>query len=112
MARYIAKTLVAAGHADRCQVGISYAIGKTEPLAVSVESFGTSNFSDEKLADMVMKIFDLRPEAIIKQLDLKKPFYKKTSAYGHFSSGEFPWEKTDIISEIESEARFEGVAFR
>ena len=100
MARYIAKNLVKAGLADRCQVGISYAIGKAEPLAVSVESFGTSNLSDEELAEIVIKVFDLRPAAIIERFDLKKPIYKKTSAYGHFNSADFPWEKTDAISEL------------
>ena len=100
MARYIAKNLVKAGLADRCQVGISYAIGKAEPLAASVESFGTSSFSDEELAEIVTKVFDLRPAAIIEQLDLKKPIYKKTSAYGHFNSADFPWEKTDRVSEL------------
>lgn len=100
MARYIAKNLVKAGLADCCQVGISYAIGKAEPLAVSVESFGTSNLSDEELAEIVTKVFDLRPAVIIEQFDLKKPIYKKTSAYGHFNSADFPWEKTDAISEL------------
>ena len=100
MARYIAKNLVKAGLADCCQVGISYAIGKAEPLAVSVESFGTSNLSDEELAEIVTKVFDLRPAAIIERFDLKKPIYKKTSAYGHFNSADFPWEKTDRVSEL------------
>ena len=100
MARYIAKNLVKAGLADRCQVGISYAIGKAEPLAVSVESFGTSNLSDEELAEIVIKVFDLRPAAIIERFDLKKPIYKKTSAYGHFNSADFPWEAENAIQDI------------
>ena len=100
MARYIAKNLVKAGLADRCQVGISYAIGKAEPLAASVESFGTSSLSDEELAEIVTKVFDLRPAAIIERFDLKKPIYKKTSAYGHFNAKEFPWEKTDRVTEL------------
>lgn len=98
MARYIAKNLVKAGFAERCQVGISYAIGKAEPLAVSVESFGTSKYSDEELAEIVTRVFDLRPAAIIEQLDLTKPIYKKTAAYGHFNSTDFPWEK--IVSDV------------
>lgn len=100
MARYIAKNLVKAGLADCCQVGISYAIGKAEPLAVSVESFGTSNLSDEELAEIVTKVFDLRPAAIIERFDLKKPIYKKTSAYGHFNSADFPWEAENAIQDI------------
>lgn len=100
MARYIAKNLVKAGLAERCQIGISYAIGKAEPLAVSVESFGTSKYSDEELAEIVTKVFDLRPAAIIEQLDLTKPIYKKTAAYGHFNSAYFPWEKTSSIKDI------------
>ena len=98
--QYIAKNLVKAGLADRCQVGISYAIGKAEPLAVSVESFGTSNLSDEELAEIVTKVFDLRPAAIIERFDLKKPIYKKTSAYGHFNSADFPWEAENAIQDI------------
>lgn len=100
MARYIAKNIVKAGLAESCQVGISYAIGKAEPIAVSVDSFGTSNLSDEELTEIVTKVFDLRPAAIIDQFDLTKPIFKKTSAYGHFNSPNFPWEKTDAVSKL------------
>ena len=100
MARYIAKNIVKAGLAERCQVGISYAIGKAEPIAVSVDSFGTSSITDEELAEIVTKVFDLRPAAIIDRLDLSMPIYKKTSAYGHFNSPDFPWEKTDAVPEL------------
>ena len=86
--------------AERCQVSISYAIGKAEPIAVSVDSFGSSSYSDEKLTEIVTKIFDLRPAAIIDQFDLTKPIFKKTSAYGHFNSPDFPWEKTDAVPEL------------
>ena len=95
MARYIAKNLVHAGLADKCQVGISYAIGKAEPVSVSVETFGTSEMSEEELVKMVRDTFDLRPAAVIEAFDLKNPIYKKTSAYGHFNSPNFPWEQTD-----------------
>ncbi len=105
MARYIAKNIVRAELADRCQVGISYAIGKSKPIAVSVETFGTSKYSDEELAGIVTKVFDLRPAAIIELFDLRKPIYKKTSAYGHFNSPEFPWEKTDAVSELQIVAK-------
>lgn len=97
---YIAKNIVKAGLAERCQVGISYAIGKAEPIAVSVDSFGTSSITDEELAEIVTKVFDLRPAAIIDRLDLSMPIYKKTSAYGHFNSPDFPWEKTDAVPEL------------
>lgn len=100
MARYIAKNLVKSGFAERCQVGISYAIGKAKPLAVSVESFGTSKYSDEELAEIVTKVFDLRPAAIIEQLDLTKPIYKKTAAYGHFNDRNFTWERINKIEEL------------
>lgn len=100
MARYIAKNIVKAGLAERCQVGIWYAIGKAEPIAVSVDSFGTSSITDEELAEIVTKVFDLRPAAIIDRLDLSMPIYKKTSAYGHFNSPDFPWEKTDAVPEL------------
>lgn len=94
MARYIAKNLVHAGLADKCQVGISYAIGKAEPVSVSVETFGSSEMSEEELVKRVKETFDLRPAAIIEAFDLKNPIYKKTSAYGHFNSPNFPWEQT------------------
>ena len=97
MARYIAKNLVHAGLADKCQVGISYAIGKAEPVSVSVETFGTSEMSEEELVKKVRDTFDLRPAAIIEAFDLKNPIYKKTSAYGHFNSKDFPWEKTILL---------------
>lgn len=100
MARYIAKNLVYAGLADKCQVGISYAIGKAEPVSVSVETFGTSEMSEEELVKMVRDTFDLRPAAIIEAFDLKNPIYKKTSAYGHFNSPNFPWEQTDMSEEL------------
>ncbi|MFH1174200.1 MAG: methionine adenosyltransferase [archaeon] len=95
MARYVAKNIVAAGLAERCEVQVSYCIGVAKPTSVNVDSFGTGTISDEKIAALVMQHFDMRPHAIIEQLQLRRPIYKKTAAYGHFGRPEFPWEKTD-----------------
>lgn len=92
MARYIAKNLVQCGLAGKCEVGLSYAIGKADPVAVSVTSFGTSKFSDEQLRSIVLSTFNLRPAAIVERLDLRAPIFSKTSAYGHFNCCLFPWE--------------------
>jgi S-adenosylmethionine synthetase len=99
-ARYIAKNIVAAGLAKRCQVQLAYAIGVARPVGMYVETFGTSSLSDDKLSSLVGKVFDARPAAIIEQLDLRRPIYKATSSYGHFGRSEFPWEKTDKIDEL------------
>jgi S-adenosylmethionine synthetase len=100
--RYIAKNLVAAGLADQCEIEISYAIGVAEPISVFVESFGTSKLDDEKLAKIVVDNFDLRPDAIIERLDLLRPIYKNTAAYGHFGRTdiELPWEKLDMVDKL------------
>jgi S-adenosylmethionine synthetase len=97
MARYIAKNIVAAGLARRCEVQLAYAIGVARPVAINVNSFATGAISDEKLAQIVEKAFDMRPAAIISQLDLRRPIYSKTSAYGHFGRDDqgFSWENTD-----------------
>ncbi len=97
MARYIAKNIVAAGLARRCEVQLAYAIGVARPVAINVNSFATGTVSDEKLAEIIEKAFDLRPAAIISQLDLRRPIYSKTSAYGHFGRENqgFSWEMTD-----------------
>ena len=97
MARYIAKNIVAAKLAERCEIQLSYAIGVAQPVAVNVNSFGTGSVSDEKLAEITYKAFDMRPAAIIKQLNLREPIYSKTSAYGHFGREDcgFTWENTD-----------------
>lgn len=101
MARYIAKNLVWSGLAKRCEVALSYAIGKADPVAVSVNSFGTSEYSDERLCDAVKKVFCLRPAAIIDQLRLRSAIYADTAAYGHFNSVLFPWEGgTDRYKEL------------
>jgi S-adenosylmethionine synthetase len=96
-ARYVAKNIVAAGLADRVEVQVAYAIGVAHPLSVNVETFGTAKIADEKIAALVSEYFDLRPGAIIRDLDLRRPIYRKTAAYGHFGRDdiEFPWEKTD-----------------
>ncbi len=101
-ARYVAKNIVAAGLAKRVEVKVAYAIGVPEPLAININSHGTGIVNDEKLAEIVTKVFDLRPGMIIKNLDLRRPIYKQTAAYGHFGRTDLdlPWEKTDKIEEL------------
>jgi len=103
-ARYIAKNIVAAGLAKKCEVQIAYAIGVAKPVSVMVDTFGTSKVPDEKLAAAVLKVFDLRPEAIIQNLDLRKPIYRKLAAYGHMGREDLgvSWEKTDKVEELKS----------
>lgn len=98
-ARYVAKNLVAAGLADKCEIQLSYAIGVAHPTSVQVETFGTGKLSDEKLTEVVRENFDLRPAGIIKMLDLRRPIYKQTAAYGHFGRNDLdlPWEKLDKV---------------
>jgi S-adenosylmethionine synthetase len=97
MARYIAKNIVAAGLADRVEVQIAYAIGVAQPVSVMVDTFGTGRVDDCKLVELIRKHFDLTPRGIIESLDLSRPIYRKTAAYGHFGrpEPEFTWEKTD-----------------
>lgn len=96
-ARWVAKNVVAAGLADRCEVQIAYAIGVAKPVSVMVETFGTNHVPEEDIERAVSEVFDLRPGAIIDELDLRRPIYQKTAAYGHFGRElpEFTWEKTD-----------------
>jgi S-adenosylmethionine synthetase len=98
-ARYVAKNLVAAGLADKCEIQLAYAIGVAHPMSVMVDTFGTGKLSDEKLVEIIRENFDLRPAGIIKELDLRRPIYKKTAAYGHFgrTDVEFPWEALDKV---------------
>jgi S-adenosylmethionine synthetase len=105
-ARYVAKNLVAAGIADRVEVQVSYAIGIAHPLSVNVETFGTAKIEDEKIPALITDFFDLRPGAIIRDLGLRKPIYRKTAAYGHFGRDdiEFPWERTDKAEALKSAA--------
>lgn len=102
MARYVAKNIVAAGLADRCEVQIAYAIGVREPVSIYVNSFGTGKVDDEVLVEKVRANFDLTPQGIIKHLDLKRPIYKKTAAYGHFGREDeiFTWERTDVAERL------------
>lgn len=105
MARYIAKNIVAAGLAKRCEIEIAYAIGVAHPVSVLVDTFGTGLLSDEKLADLINAKFDLRPAKIIKYLDLRRPIYRQTAAYGHFGRTDItlPWENTDRAEELRAE---------
>ncbi len=103
-ARYVAKNIVAAGLADKCQVELAYAIGVARPVSVLVETFGTGKVSDEKLEEAVNKVFDLRPTAIIRDLDLRKPIYRKLAAYGHMGREDLgvAWEKTDRVEALKA----------
>lgn len=102
MARYIAKNVVASGLADRCEIELAYAIGVAEPVSVLCDTFGTGKVSEEKIADAIRRTFDMRPAAIIKQLDLRRPIYKQTAAYGHFGRGDIilPWECCNKAEEL------------
>ena len=103
-ARYVAKNIVAAGLADRAEIQLSYAIGVAEPTSILVDTFGTGKVSDEVLTTAVRKVFDLRPAGIIKMLDLRRPIYKQTAAYGHFGRNDLnlPWEQTDKVEELKA----------
>jgi len=98
-ARYVAKNVVAAGLADRCEIQIAYAIGVARPVSVSIETFGTGKIADDKIVDFILQTFDLRPAGIIKALDLRHPIYRQTAAYGHFGRTDLdlPWERTDKV---------------
>jgi S-adenosylmethionine synthetase len=99
-ARYVAKNIVAAKLAKRCEIQLAYAIGVPFPVSILVDTFGTSSVSENRIEKAVSKVFDLSPAGIIKTLDLRKPIYLKTAAYGHFGRSEFPWEKTDKVEEL------------
>ncbi|AOC55729.1 MULTISPECIES: methionine adenosyltransferase [Bacillus] len=105
-ARYVAKNIVAAGLADSCEVQLAYAIGVAQPVSISIDTFGTGKASEEKLIEVVRANFDLRPAGIIKMLDLRRPIYKQTAAYGHFGRHDLdlPWEKTDKADTLRKEA--------
>ena len=104
-ARYVAKNLVAAGYADRMEIQLSYAIGVAQPTSINVNTFGTGKVSEEKIVEVIRKHFDLRPAGIIKMLDLRRPIYKQTAAYGHFgrTDVDLPWEKLDKVDELKTE---------
>ena len=102
MARYIAKNVVAAGLARRCQIELAYAIGVAQPVSVLVDSFGTGRLSDGALSELVRRCFDLRPAAIIETLNLRRPIYQPTAAYGHFGRTDLnlPWEQTNAVDKL------------
>jgi S-adenosylmethionine synthetase len=100
MGRYVAKNIVAAGLADRLQLQVAYAIGKSHPVSLSLEPFGTASVDPKRLEDVVREMFDFRPAAIIKNLDLRRPIYLETAAYGHFGRKGFSWEETDRADEL------------
>ena len=105
--RHVAKNLVAAGLAKKCEVGVAYAIGVAKPVSVFVDSYGTGKYSDDVLAELVNRVFDLRPAAIIRDLDLKRPIYAQTAAYGHFGRDDLdlPWEKLDRVEALQEAAK-------
>jgi len=105
-ARYVAKNIVAAGLADRCEVQLAYAIGVAQPVSISIDTFGTGTVAESKLVELVRGLFDLRPAGIIKMLDLRRPIYKQTAAYGHFGRTDIdlPWEQTDRAAALKEQA--------
>jgi S-adenosylmethionine synthetase len=104
--RWVAKNVVAAGLAERCEVQVAYAIGKARPVGTFVDTFGTGVVPDEKIQDIILDVFDLRPAAIVRDLDLLRPIYSQTAAYGHFGRPEldFTWEATDRVDALKSAA--------
>ncbi|NRA84728.1 MAG: methionine adenosyltransferase [Gammaproteobacteria bacterium] len=105
-ARYVAKNIVAAGLAERCELQLSYAIGVADPTSISIETFGTGKVSEQTLINLVREHFDLRPYGLIEMLDLNRPIYLETAAYGHFGRPEFPWEKTDKAEALKDSVKF------
>ena len=103
-ARYVAKNIVAAGIADKCEIQVSYAIGVAKPTSISVDTFGTSKLDESKIVQIINEVFDLRPWGIINMLDLLKPMYQDTASYGHFGRSDLSlsWEKTDQVEKIKS----------
>lgn len=108
--RYVAKNIVAAGIAKRCEIQVSYAIGVVEPVSIRVDTFGTSSVSEEEITKAVRETFDFTPKGIIEKLDLLKPVYRPTAAYGHFGRSEFSWEKTDMVEELKKKLNLKGEA--
>lgn len=104
MCRYITKNIVAAGIAEKCLIQLSYVIGKAEPLSVFVDTFGTGKISEQKIVEIIRKNFDLTPAGIIKKLDLRKPVFRRTAAYGHFGRTGFAWEKADMAAKLKKDA--------
>ena len=104
MCRWVAKNIVAAGLADRCEIQVAYAIGYPQPLSIAIETFGTSKVPEETIEKAIRKVFSFKPADIIAQLDLLRPIYKKTTNYGHFTKSDLPWEKTDKARELKAAA--------
>lgn len=100
MARYIAKNIVASGICEKIEIEVAYAIGVAKPVSIYVNTYGTSKLSDDKIVEIINENFDLRPTKIIEHLDLRRPIYKQTAAYGHFGRSEFPWEKLDKVEDL------------
>jgi S-adenosylmethionine synthetase len=100
MGRYVAKNVVAAGLADRCQLQVAYAIGQAHPVSLMIDTFGTEQLDPERIGAAIRELFDFRPAAIIRDLDLARPIYRETAAYGHFGRKEFPWEATDRVDDL------------
>jgi S-adenosylmethionine synthetase len=111
-ARWVAKNVVAAGLAERCEIQVAYAIGVAHPLSVNVETFGTGALPDEEIASVINEVFDLRPGAIIRDLNLRRPIYRKTAAYGHFGRDDLdlPWEQNNRVEELQAAVRAYVVA--
>jgi len=107
MARYIAKNIVASGLADKCLIHLAYVIGKAEPLAIMVDTFGTGKLSEAAFVKLIRENFELTPQGMIKSLDLLRPIYRKTACYGHFgrTEPEFSWESTDKAATLKKQAR-------
>jgi S-adenosylmethionine synthetase len=113
-ARWVAKNVVAAGLAERCEVQVAYAIGVAHPVSVAVDTFGTGRLAEERIVQAVLEVFDLRPAAIIHHLDLRRPIYKQTAAYGHFGRPDLdlPWERVDRVDALRDAAAFKGEDLR
>jgi S-adenosylmethionine synthetase len=105
-ARYVAKNIVAAGLADKCEVQVAYAIGVSQPVSIRVDTFGTGKVDEGRLTELVRAHFDLRPAGIIRSLDLRRPIYRQTAAYGHFGREDLdlPWERTDKAEQLRRDA--------
>ncbi len=107
-ARYVAKHLVAAGIADKCEIELAYAIGVAEPVSLMVETFGTGKMSQEEMVNIVREVFDLRPSSIIRDLDLRRPIYQQTASYGHFGRNDLdlPWERLNKLDEVKKSCSY------
>ena len=110
MSRYVAKNIVAADLAERCEVQLAYGIGVAEPVSVTVNTFGTGKLSNEELVNGIKKIFDMKPMGIIQSLNLKTPIYSKLAAYGHFGRKNLPWEQTDKIDALKQQFKMEEMS--